>query len=121
MLFFILEGSVYAYFYVFEPSYMSVVDACGIRNIEEMGYETRGSFTIGSSNESENGIKIYYPEKYDSSWYMRNEYMKTKKYQRIMKHEKIHQWQYEHNLFFGCNHKVLTYLNEVHAYVGMYF
>jgi len=112
MLFFLVEGFVYAYIYILEPSYVSVVSACEIRSAESFGYKTIGSFTVGSLNESENGIKIYVPKKDN-----------PKEYQRTLKHEQIHRWQYEKfgAIALSCDHKILKYLGEVHAYIGQYF
>jgi len=123
MVFFMFMGFLWAYSNVFKPSYVSVMSGCGIKSVQSMGYVTRGSFVVGSLDKSKNGIKIYYPEKYDDSWQSRNAYKETKEYQRFMKHEKIHQWQYSKvgSSVLGCNHKFIRYLSEVHAYVGQWF
>ena len=125
MLYFFIIGGLWAYWNVFQPSYYSVRSACNMISDDELndlGYITTGVFKANFKNESENGIKIYVPSKYDDSWIGRNEYKETSKYHRTVKHEKIHQWQFENvPLILNCNHKFLKYLSEVQANIGEYF
>lgn len=123
MLFFLISGGLWAYGYVLRPSYLSVSAGCNEQVFDRLFSQgmIAGVFTSGSKNKSKDGIKIYTPSKYDDSWQGRNEYKATSEYSRTMKHEQIHQRQYKRDILFGCNHKVLKYFGEIHAYVGEWF
>jgi len=123
VILFLLVWGIWAYNYVFEPSYASVVGACDIESSVSKRYVTAGTFGFGFKNESMNGIKVVMPKDYSNEFnnnYLRNRYMETKEYNMIVKHEKCHENQYLNNRLFGCQNPVMLYFNEVECYIKQY-
>lgn len=126
VIFLSLAWGIWAYDNVFFPSYVSVMSACEIKSAESFGYTTQGTFSFGFENESMNGINIVMPkDTFNNEFnnnYLRNQYTNTKQYHRTVRHEEIHRWQHNHfPQTLSCDHKILKYFTEVHAYIGMYF
>jgi len=120
-IYFLVVGSYYAYSYIFEPAYASVMIDCRIKSASSMGYVVMAYYS-----PSDDEISIGVPKIYDDSWQARNEYMQTKEYDRSVRHEKCHQQQNLKSRLSSCSQTVFgfpifLFYDEVEAYLSQYF
>lgn len=112
--FFVVVGLYYAYEYVFEPAYASVVGACEIKSSISDQYYTAGYY-VPSTNQ----IYVMIPLRYDNSWEDRNRYMESEEYLRIVRHERCHRNQAEQGRLNNyCDELVKFWFDEVECYVS---
>ena len=82
------------------PSYLSVVSVCepqGSEIVESLGYIPAGQFNL-----TDQTITIFV-EDLDG---------------KVMRHEKIHEWQNLNNRYYGCENRIFMLLNEIQANLG---
>ncbi|MBU0894831.1 MAG: hypothetical protein KKB88_05300 [Nanoarchaeota archaeon] len=88
------------------PSHVSVVSSCNSEKFEKEypNYHVTGSFSVEYSNKTNESIPII----------TLNQGIKEDS--PTMKHELIHQWEFEHGVLFNCRFPILKLFSEIPAY-----